>query len=245
MPLLGSRGDLDRVDEAIVEVEARPCRRDVSILLATGLVEDASQLAQAPAQLAARVVGHVPEQARTDGCGRPDAAPAPDRRTARAPCARPAVAERTPLRLIVSGPSMRTECRLLAVLPSPTPNSTYVSTPAPTLGPSRLCSITEIDRLHPAAHAAPAQDDCRLPFAVTPGRHSHASQAATRTTAGRGRLFDSILDTVGDTPAIRINNLGAEAMRRSTSRPSSSIRPPRSRTGWRSTSSRRPSAAAR
>jgi len=34
--------------------------------------------------------------------------------------------------------------------------------------------------------------------------------AATRTTTGRGRLFDSILDTVGDTPTIRINNLGAE-----------------------------------
>ena len=33
-------------------------------------------------------------------------------------------------------------------------------------------------------------------------------QAATRTTSGRGRLFDSILDTVGDTPSIRINNLG-------------------------------------
>jgi cysteine synthase A len=31
---------------------------------------------------------------------------------------------------------------------------------------------------------------------------------AIRTTGGRGRLFDSILDTVGDTPAIRINNLG-------------------------------------
>jgi cysteine synthase len=34
------------------------------------------------------------------------------------------------------------------------------------------------------------------------------TQAAIRTTAGRGRLFDSILDTVGDTPTIRINNLG-------------------------------------
>ena len=30
------------------------------------------------------------------------------------------------------------------------------------------------------------------------------------TTAGRGRLFDSILDTVGDTPTIRINNLGVD-----------------------------------
>ena len=33
-------------------------------------------------------------------------------------------------------------------------------------------------------------------------------KTATRTTAGRGRLFDSILETVGDTPTIRINNLG-------------------------------------
>ena len=32
--------------------------------------------------------------------------------------------------------------------------------------------------------------------------------SAIRTTTGRGRLFPSILDTVGDTPAVRINNLG-------------------------------------
>ena len=31
--------------------------------------------------------------------------------------------------------------------------------------------------------------------------------AGPRTTDGRGRLFESILDTVGDTPCIRINNL--------------------------------------
>ncbi|MEO1681238.1 MAG: pyridoxal-phosphate dependent enzyme [Pseudomonadota bacterium] len=30
-----------------------------------------------------------------------------------------------------------------------------------------------------------------------------------RTTKGRGRLYDSVLDTVGDTPVIRINNIGA------------------------------------
>ncbi|MEZ0211955.1 MAG: PLP-dependent cysteine synthase family protein [Xanthobacteraceae bacterium] len=35
-----------------------------------------------------------------------------------------------------------------------------------------------------------------------------AVQPMIRTKAGRGQLFDSILDTVGDTPAIRINNLG-------------------------------------
>jgi cysteine synthase A len=31
-----------------------------------------------------------------------------------------------------------------------------------------------------------------------------------RTTQGRGRLFDSVLDTIGDTPVIRINNLGPD-----------------------------------
>jgi len=31
-----------------------------------------------------------------------------------------------------------------------------------------------------------------------------------RTTGGRGRLFESILDTVGDTPVIRVNHLGIE-----------------------------------
>ena len=32
----------------------------------------------------------------------------------------------------------------------------------------------------------------------------------SRITNGRGRLFDSVLDTIGDTPAIRINNLGVD-----------------------------------
>ena len=34
--------------------------------------------------------------------------------------------------------------------------------------------------------------------------------AAIRRTTGRKRTYDSILDTVGDTPVIRINNLGAQ-----------------------------------
>lgn len=33
-----------------------------------------------------------------------------------------------------------------------------------------------------------------------------------RTTNGRGRLFDSVLDTIGDTPTIRINNLAPEGV---------------------------------
>ena len=31
-----------------------------------------------------------------------------------------------------------------------------------------------------------------------------------RRTTGRGRLFDGILDTVGDTPAVRINHLAPD-----------------------------------
>ena len=31
-----------------------------------------------------------------------------------------------------------------------------------------------------------------------------------RTTAGRGRLFESVLDTIGDTPCIRVNNLAPD-----------------------------------
>jgi cysteine synthase A len=36
------------------------------------------------------------------------------------------------------------------------------------------------------------------------------SQTAIRTTNGRGRLFESILETVGDTPTIRVNNLAPD-----------------------------------
>ncbi len=39
------------------------------------------------------------------------------------------------------------------------------------------------------------------------------TQQGIRTTKGRGRLYDSILDTVGDTPVVRINNLGPEGVR--------------------------------
>ena len=34
-----------------------------------------------------------------------------------------------------------------------------------------------------------------------------------RTTKGRGMLYDSILDTVGDTPVVRINNLAPQGVR--------------------------------
>ena len=35
-----------------------------------------------------------------------------------------------------------------------------------------------------------------------------SNPTSTRTTKGRGRLFDSVNETIGDTPAIRINNVG-------------------------------------
>ncbi|WP_299852060.1 PLP-dependent cysteine synthase family protein [uncultured Roseovarius sp.] len=34
-----------------------------------------------------------------------------------------------------------------------------------------------------------------------------------RSTNGRGRLFDSVLDTIGDTPVIRVNNLAPDGVR--------------------------------
>jgi cysteine synthase A len=40
-----------------------------------------------------------------------------------------------------------------------------------------------------------------------------ANDNTIRTTTGRGKLFDSVLDTIGDTPAIRINNLGPDHVR--------------------------------
>jgi cysteine synthase A len=39
------------------------------------------------------------------------------------------------------------------------------------------------------------------------------STAERRTTEGRGRLYDSVMDTIGDTPCIRINRLAPEGVR--------------------------------
>ena len=39
-----------------------------------------------------------------------------------------------------------------------------------------------------------------------------ASQTKIQTRDGRGKLFDSILDTIGDTPCIRVNNLAPEGV---------------------------------
>ena len=39
------------------------------------------------------------------------------------------------------------------------------------------------------------------------------SDSSDRMTEGRGRLFDSVVDTVGDTPCIRINRLAPEGVR--------------------------------
>jgi cysteine synthase A len=39
-----------------------------------------------------------------------------------------------------------------------------------------------------------------------------ATPDTIRTTTGRGRLYDSILDTMGDTPSIRINNIGVDGV---------------------------------
>jgi cysteine synthase A len=38
-------------------------------------------------------------------------------------------------------------------------------------------------------------------------------KAGTRTTSGRGRLFDSVIETMGDTPCIRLNNIAPDHVR--------------------------------
>jgi cysteine synthase A len=40
-----------------------------------------------------------------------------------------------------------------------------------------------------------------------------STDTGIRTTNGRGRLFDSVLETIGDTPCIRINNLAPDHVR--------------------------------
>ena len=35
----------------------------------------------------------------------------------------------------------------------------------------------------------------------------------SRTTDGRGRLFESIVDTIGDTPCVRVNSLAPDHVR--------------------------------
>ena len=38
------------------------------------------------------------------------------------------------------------------------------------------------------------------------------AKSGTRSTAGRGKLYDSVVDTIGDTPVIRVNNLAPEGV---------------------------------
>jgi cysteine synthase len=40
-----------------------------------------------------------------------------------------------------------------------------------------------------------------------------AGKTGSRTTKGQGRLYDSVLDTIGNTPCIRINNLAPDGVR--------------------------------
>ena len=42
---------------------------------------------------------------------------------------------------------------------------------------------------------------------------SNIARTESRTTDGRGQLYDSVLDTIGNTPCIRINNLAPDNVR--------------------------------
>ena len=46
-----------------------------------------------------------------------------------------------------------------------------------------------------------------------PMENAMPASSQVRTTNGRGRLFDSVLDTVGDTPCIRVNNIAPKTVR--------------------------------
>ena len=61
LDVLRRPGDLDRIDEAVREVEPDGVRLRLDPLPAR-LVDEAPDLAEAPAQLAARIVGNVPQQ---------------------------------------------------------------------------------------------------------------------------------------------------------------------------------------
>ncbi len=45
-----------------------------------------------------------------------------------------------------------------------------------------------------------------------PGQKGNHMSSSIRRTTGQGRLYDSVLDTVGNTPVIRINNLAPEGV---------------------------------
>jgi len=66
---------------------------------------------------------------------------------------------------------------------------------------------------------------------------------ASRTTDGRGRLYDSVVDTIGNTPCIRVNRIAPKHVRLYVKaeffNPAGSVR-----IVWPSASSRRPSVAA-
>ena len=89
----GRAGDLERVDEAIREVEPDGVVAGFDAAAARS-VNEPPDLAQAPAQLPARIVRHVPQQLAKLAPRHRRAARGRDRRRARAPCARPAAPAR-------------------------------------------------------------------------------------------------------------------------------------------------------
>jgi cysteine synthase A len=58
--------------------------------------------------------------------------------------------------------------------------------------------------------ASESEEAEAAPETTISGELSMAANDAIRSTAGRGKLFHSILDAVGDTPVIRVNNLAPE-----------------------------------
>src|ERR1700756_5538604 len=114
-------------------------------------------------------------------------------------CVRPAIpAARRPVRS-PAVPACGAECRLSGDLPRDWIPQTFPRS-LQRRRSLKPCTIKPISS-HPAIRRVPRLADRRT---------NMPAATSIRSTRGRGRLFDSVLDTVGDTPVIRVNNLGIQ-----------------------------------
>src|SRR5690606_4624450 len=65
---------------------------------------------------------------------------------------------------------------------------------------------------HSWRNGNPSSRDARFATIQTT-ESANMADGATRTTEGRGRLYDSVVDTIGNTPCIRVNRLAPQGVR--------------------------------
>ena len=176
MPACMRTRDLERIDAAAAEVERDAVAGAYARRRRSGVVEHAAQLAQAPAQLAARIVRHVPQQlaqvAARDGRARR----APGRRAARAPCAR-AAAPAPRRRGAPSAARAGATSSRVRIVRRQRPQfagtiSTPVSTLPPTAGRPRRACVQVRSPIHPAPSGPSSGDTSTATVTAAPtNRH--------------------------------------------------------------------------